>query len=478
MAISSSLHPELEALAQAARSDRLLIFVGAGLSAPYNLPGWRALATSLENDKPNFNDLPGEFSRYVERRGRLSLNQLLERKLGRRPATTARATRLLLETRCVALVSTNCDRVLEAAADHEDIPFRIFCEDGDLVDFHSTPGLRIVKLHGTLDRKETLVFTKEDFAEVQHRIPAIFRTVSDLMSYCHVLFLGYSLSDPDLRPLLQMATFGRPDRMAQMVGLFTRGELDSDWRRIVLDDHVRLNASLIELTYEDFGATPSDGLTTFLERLQEQVSPRELPSLSRQTVIYTNGYTATLKSEATQYLANCLGIPVLGTHRYGGCTTPSGLLDASLRERRYRELLLDAEALMQRGHSVVLDGTFADPAHRQRLHMLAKKFDAQVIAIKTRCEDEWFIRSRLWRRRIDHSRSEHEVIRIENFRLTYDEVGRFPLEADQLPTGLARSVVSFDNSGDRTVRVESGINEDVETVVHLLRISPLMSVRI
>jgi hypothetical protein len=199
----------LAQLAQAARSDRLLVFVGSGISAEYGLPTWSKLAVELGNPDFDTGDLPGEFSKFVARRGARALSDLLERKLGKRPTAMARSTRLLLETRCAAIVSTNCDRIVETVARELGAPIKIFSEDDDLVDFHSTPWLRLVKLHGTLDRQSTLTFTREQYVSLPERVPALLQTVAQLMSYCQIVFLGYSMSDPDFHELMNLAGRGR-----------------------------------------------------------------------------------------------------------------------------------------------------------------------------------------------------------------------------------------------------------------------------
>ncbi len=476
--MSTEHHAEtFELLAQAARSDRLLLFVGSGVAAEYGLPTWRELAEALGNEEPNYTDLPAEFSKFARQHGGLALTELLERKLGKRPTEIKASTKLLLELRTAATVSTNCDRIIETAAQRLGCPLRVFVDDGDLIDFHSTPAFRLVCLHGSLDRKDSLTFTREQYDDLPRRTPALHRTVAELINSCRVLFLGFSMADPDFHRLMALTSEGQPDRVSQMVGLFPRSELNGSWRKLVIDEKVRLNAPLLELATEDFGDTPTAGLTAFLGELRALISPTDLPRLSQQCIIFTNGYTATLKTETTSYLANCLGIPLLATHRYGRCTS-SGLLDLDLRGQRYEEMLKDTESVVGRGHSVILDGTFADPEWRGRLYALAAEHGARVIALKTCCEDESYIRARLWRRRLDHSRSEHEVTRFENFVMTYREVTENPIEQDSGLAAIDGEVITFDNHGDREVRMSPSSSVDARMIGELVKTSPLMSIEI
>jgi predicted kinase len=464
----------LELLAQAARSDRLLLFVGSGISS---LPSWAELVADLNGGVPHTSDYPGEFSGYVERNGMRALHEFLERKLGMRPADVEMQIRLLLETRSTAIVSTNCDHIIETAAAHLGVPLKIFAEDSDLVDFHSTPCLRLVKLHGDLDRKESLVFTHDQYEDLPRSKPALIRTVVELFNSSRVLFLGFSMADPDFRQLMELTGNGKPDRVSQMIGLFRRAELGGQWRQLALDTAVRNHVPLRELSYEEFGDSPTDGLQNFLCRLKTLVSPASLPRLEKQCIIFTNGCTATLKTETTAYLANCLGIPVLATHRYGRCTE-NGLLDSDLRASRYAELQVEAENLLSRGFSVVLDGTFSDRSWREEIYRLAEQHEAHPIVIRTVCDDTAYIRSRLWRRRLDHSRSEHEVTKFENYQMTYSAVKAEPVAEDEMFQRLNGEIVTFQNHADRAVRVPSAASEEARVIAELIRISPLMSVEI
>jgi predicted kinase len=464
----------IESLAQPARSDRLMLFVGAGASAAYGLPTWGELIGMLGTRSPNAHDLPGEFSKYVEKYGILALHHFLEATLGLRPVVVKDITALLLQIRSVAIVTTNCDRVLETAAHHLGVPLRLFVDDSDLEDFHTTPCMRLIKLHGTLDRKESLVFTAQDYANYPARIPALRAKVVELMRYCKVLFVGFSMADPDFCELLAAAAEGGAHHMTQMVGMFSKREIDENWRQLYLGRQIRNLAPLRELAFEEWGETADVGTPSFLCKLRDLISPPQLPSLSRQCLIFTNGYTATLKTELTSYLADCLGIPLVATHRYGRCTS-GGILDSAKRNERYIRVFQDAAGHLGRRSSVVLDGTFAESQWREAVYRSAEEYGARVIVIKTRCEDQDYIRARLWRRRLDHSRSDHEVTDFRNFQITHDSIEREPVESDPHFKSLGVEVITFENHGNRRVFCADAASSDAALVAELVRISPLMS---
>lgn len=465
----------LEALAQSSRADRLLIFIGAGVSRDYGLPNWVELAEQLGVSAVDSGNLPDSFSEYVLRHGKLGLDDFLESKLGLRPAEIRPATRLLLELRCVALVSTNCDRIIETAMSALGVPYKVFLDDHDLSEFHTTPWLKLIKFHGSLDRKETLVFTREEYASHEGNVPGLRLKVAELIRYCSVLFIGYSLADPDLRNLMQLVAAGGPAHLRQMVGFFPQHEIRDGWRKLYLNETIRRHAPLLEISFDDFGSDPASAVTSFLHELRELVSPKTLPLLERQCVIFTNGYTTTLKTELCGYLANCcLGIRLFATHRYGRCTV-DGILDIAMRNTRYDMMLNDAARAVEEGVSVILDGTFSKSEWRTPIYEMAHSMKARVIVIKTLCEDEAYIRMRLWRRRLDHSRSEHEVTDFANFQVTRKAVVEHPVESDSGLTSLDVDFITFKNHGDRSITLSHPASKDAQTIGQLMRVSPFMS---
>jgi len=467
-----------EPLAQAARSDRLLLFIGAGMSKCYDLPDWDELAADLKIKDWNYANLPDKFSEYVKSHGEAAFNDFLEAKLGRNPAVVYSSTMTLLEMLCVGIVTTNCDRVIESVADTLKVPVKVFVNDVDLEVFTTTPWLKLIKLHGTLDERESLVFTREQYNEHPNRVPGMRLKVAELIRDCNVLFLGYSMTDPDFYNIMNIVGSSKFGNVRQMTGVFSRSEIGNTWRRLCLDTKVKTHAPLLEIAWDDFGKTAQEGVTNFLKEFRERIAPRRLPSLRKQSVIFTNGYTATLKTELTTYLSDCLGIPLFATHRYGRCTSKNGILNPKKRHKRYSQLLAVAGQAIRKGESVILDGTFADKKWRKEVYRHARDAKAQVIVIKTECNDGNYIRARLWRRRCDHGRSEHEVTNFRNYEITREAIMSNPIESDEEFSQLGINVIRFQNNGDRKVDYLGTAWPDTKMIAELIKISRLMSTHI
>ena len=84
-------------------------------------------------------------------------------------------------------------------------------------------GFFILKAHGDIDDAASLVLTARDYRNIIHSNPAFDALFSALLMTRCLLFIGYSLADPDFRLLLdrQLSIFGEniPERYALMAGV-------------------------------------------------------------------------------------------------------------------------------------------------------------------------------------------------------------------------------------------------------------------
>ena len=232
------------------REGRCVLFCGSGLSAWARLPTWKAmLELIIEHlgeeipDSPEIDEL-----RKLLAAGKLlevadhckeALGQqyytILSEKLRGVDEDIPEPHRVITQIPFSAIVTTNYDKLLErafaAVSSWPKTPTNSDVETLGPLLFDG--GFFILKAHGDIDHEDTIVFTSRDYQKIIHANPAFNAVFSALLLTKAILFVGYSLGDPDFRLLLdqQLTHFGGhvPDRYALMSGV---GKVERDvlWR--------------------------------------------------------------------------------------------------------------------------------------------------------------------------------------------------------------------------------------------------------
>lgn len=99
------------------------------------------------------------------------------------------------------IVTTNYDKILENADGLDYMVATHTSEDVDSLIRSNEP--TIIKLHGTVDEPSKTILTRSDYARLHKEGSLALNVVRALMWTRTFLFVGYSLSDPDLQVLLQ-----------------------------------------------------------------------------------------------------------------------------------------------------------------------------------------------------------------------------------------------------------------------------------
>ena len=260
------------------RDGRCVLFCGSGLSAWANLPTWKNLLQEIV--KQLGDELPDEpldeLNRLLEAGKLLEVADHCKEGLGRRyndvlaehlrgaQGDIPEPHKIIAQTPFAAVVTTNYDKLLERSyaavgswpksPTHRDVDaLGPLLFDGSFF---------VLKAHGDIDRPETMVLTTRDYQEIIHANPAFNSIFSAILLTKAVLFVGYSLNDPDFRLLLdrQLTTFkgNIPERYALMTGI---GKVERDvlWR----------TAKIRVLPYDD---GKHEQVLEFLRALHDQVS--------------------------------------------------------------------------------------------------------------------------------------------------------------------------------------------------------------
>lgn len=97
-------------------------------------------------------------------------------------------------------ITTNFDTLMEKALDLKEREYSVIVNNYDIVKW-SNNQIPLIKLHGCINRSDTLIAAEDDYELIDLKVPLISALVKTLLAYKNILFLGYSLSDPDFKRL-------------------------------------------------------------------------------------------------------------------------------------------------------------------------------------------------------------------------------------------------------------------------------------
>lgn len=202
-------------LLDAHRTSRLILFVGAGVSANLGLPNWGALidhiAKELGYDPKIFSTYGNALALaefYKKKKGGLGpLRSWMDREWHKSTTDISKSEihELITKGNFSSIYTTNYDRWLEYAHDAFGVAYDKIASVADLVSV--TNGRRqIIKFHGDFDSDDSLVLDETSyFQRLDFGTPLDIKLRNDVLG-SSVLFIGYSLTDINIRLLFYRLT--------------------------------------------------------------------------------------------------------------------------------------------------------------------------------------------------------------------------------------------------------------------------------
>lgn len=202
---------EIATLRDLRRDGKLIPFVGAGLSIPLGLPSWSKLldiiAEQLDYD-PGVFKLSGNNLQlaeyYVATKGSIGpLRSEMDRLFNPTDEAieSSRAHHALVKMNLPLIYTTNYDRIIERAFELRKVPCHTIANIDDIAIAPSN-ATHVVKFHGTFSDDASLVLTESSYFERLEFESAIdIKLRADILGRC-LLFIGYSLSDINIRYMI------------------------------------------------------------------------------------------------------------------------------------------------------------------------------------------------------------------------------------------------------------------------------------
>jgi len=276
MSMRYSTH-SLSELIEAIKARNVILFVGGGVSMNLGLPSWEELieklARDLGFDKDVYKSMGDHLvlaEYYKLLKGIGPLRSWMDRKWHNTEKVDISKSyihQLIVNLDFPIIYTTNYDRWIEFAFDAYDKPYAKIADVADIRGIKEGV-TQIVKFHGDFDNDSSIVLTESSyFNRLDFETPLDIKLRADVLGKS-ILFIGYSLSDINIRFLLY-----KLNRLWEQAN-----NLDAKPKSFML--LIKPNP-IQERVLEHRGITtiiaqqedPKKGLIHFLERLHREVKP-------------------------------------------------------------------------------------------------------------------------------------------------------------------------------------------------------------
>jgi hypothetical protein len=209
--LDDGLVAHAQRLAADARAGRLVVFLGAGTGVCAGVPLWTELLAALAEDAGMNEE---KRSRLAALPDPLDQAKVIERRLGTDSSVgRAIAARLKPITRygLVHCLLSSLPVTEFATTNYDDLFERAYRSCGDttrrtlaVLPYEPTRDRNawLLKMHGSVDRPNDIVLTRDDYLGYAEKRAALKGIVQALLITRHMLFVGFSLSDPNFHQVV------------------------------------------------------------------------------------------------------------------------------------------------------------------------------------------------------------------------------------------------------------------------------------
>lgn len=190
------------------RNDRLVVFVGSGVSINSGYPSWNELAEKYAkiytNNKLDFTEITlTEVFENAYHKSAKKYYAELGNTFGRFESdqpVSSQIIDMILRLNPKHIITTNYDYLIEKSIKKAYLNFNKVVKDIDLV--NDNRPRKYIKMHGDYENKEFIVLKESDYQDYNDTHPLIETYIKSILVDHTLLFIGYSYKDTNLRNIL------------------------------------------------------------------------------------------------------------------------------------------------------------------------------------------------------------------------------------------------------------------------------------
>lgn len=196
----------IEHIIEAARNNRLILFVGAGISKDSGYPLWGEVIKSFGDElygkdkEYNFDYLKIP-QYYYNTFGKIKYEEKILESFNEHNARPNSIHKQIDRIAPKHIITTNYDTLIEDQLNSGILKYEVIKKDSDVP--NSKLGNYIIKMHGDINERN-FVLKEDDYYNYNINFPVISQLIQSLIVNNTLLFIGYSLSDTTFNSIYRL----------------------------------------------------------------------------------------------------------------------------------------------------------------------------------------------------------------------------------------------------------------------------------